>query len=453
MCKNLQHKTNSIKLGFTLLCVFCNCFFLNGQQLLNRQKKTASYKYFLSNASIFEKKQKEKAFEQYIKQFSDQEKIAQLFMVNIDGLKEYSSENDYNEGIAAGSYLFFSYNIAPSPASIISFTDSILHYYEKSIPPLLAIDHEGGMVNRLRSVTSPLPSQFTISQQCTEEEASLLYENAALQLRLLGFTFNLSPVSEPLLSINKDFLQDRSYGSIDAAINFSINMIKSYNKHSVLCAIKHFPGNTNDDPHTALPLITVDEDFFFSNMIYPFEQILKNSTLHTAVLLSHAVIPSITDNKPACFSLELVTDILKDTLGFTGLVLTDDIFMAAIADNGYDSYKAVESALFAGADMIMSSQKRCIHLINHLLERQQYSPVLRKQIEEKFRKIIRIKIETELLRYHKTSNYDIFLNMPSVNEYVVVNSESGYSPSQRLNLFQEAKNKGGELYSALFTKD
>lgn len=441
---------------FTCLCV-CAVLLLfsacSKKPSINTDMNNSMYRFFLYNYDVLDTMQKKKASYEYGEKFSDKERIAQLFMVNIDGSTTYSKANDFNDGISPGAYIFFTFNIDTSPSSVIAFTDSVYDYYKDSIPPLLAIDHEGGSVNRLRSITSPLPSQLSVSKYCSEQEASSLYENTAHQLRLLGFTFNLSPVAEPLLESNEEFLQDRSFGSIDKTILLSSVLIESYNKYNILCALKHFPGNTNDDPHTGLPRITVSRDVFQNQMVHPFHTILNNSPLHTAVLLSHAVIPSVTGTIPACFSKELTTGILKDSIGFKGLILTDDIFMGAIADQGYDAYKSVESALLAGADMIMSSQKRFVHLIPYIQKRMMEDTHLMAGVNESFTKIIQTKIKTGVLRYHKISSYDIFTMLPSINEYRVVNSNSEYSSIQREEKFNQIKNDGLELYAAYFNED
>ena len=455
------NKTNPLSAAakISILVILCLCagllIFIVFSKTPSKKpmQNDSMYRFYLYNHAVLDSMQKNKALYQYINEFSDKEKIAQLFMVNIDGSTNYSTDNDFNDGIAPGAFIFFNFNITSSPASVIAFTDSVYNYYQGSIPPLLAIDHEGGSVNRLRSITSPLPSQLSVSKFCTEEEAFSIYENAAQQLRLLGFTFNLSPVAEPLYKGNEDFLQDRSFGSIEKTISLSSVSIKAYNEYNILCALKHFPGNTNDDPHTGLPHITVSPEIFQSTMIYPFQAILGNTSLHTAVLLSHAVIPSITKNVPSCFSKDLTTCILKESIGFSGLILTDDIFMAAIADQGYDAYKSVESALLAGADMIMSSQKRFIHLLPYIQKRMTEDSLLQSRVNESFNKIIQTKIETKLLQYHKTSSYDIFTMLPPVNEYILVISKSQYSSIHRERLFTKVKNEGFELYAAYFNKD
>ena len=103
--------------------------------------------------------------------------------------------------------------------------------------------------------------------------------------------------------------------------------------------------------------------------------------------------------------------------------------------------------------MIMSSQKRFVHLIPYIQKRMMEDTHLMAGVNESFTKIIQTKIKTGVLRYHKISSYDIFTMLPSINEYRVVNSNSEYSSIQREEKFNQIKNDGLELYAAYFNED
>lgn len=406
-------------------------------------------KHFMFYNDILVQISKQKALQSYISKFSDNEKIAQLFMINIDGSTIFTQDNDFNEGLAPGAFLFFSFNIANTAQNIISFTDSVYEYYDSSIPPFLTIDHEGGMVHRLRSITSPLASQLLVSSYCSLEESKVLYKNAAKQLKMLGFSFNLAPVVEPLLDLNQSFLLDRSYGSIQDCISYSSGMINEYSNQGLLCAVKHFPGNTNADPHIGLPVISLSKNDFYTIMIEPFKKILKNVDNKTAVLLSHAVVPEIEENVPACFSQILVSHILRENLNFDGLILTDDIIMGAIADFGYDSNTAVEQAILAGADMIMSSQKRFIHLVDYLSDKRKDNSELDKRINQSFMRIIQAKIDTGILYYSQHKSY-FFPPLPVICEVRIKTKTPDLSYNERYEEFSLYKQEGEALYSSFF---
>lgn len=157
----------------------------------------------------------QRAIDSYLDSFSLKQKLSQLFIINLEGSSNYTSSHDYNELFCPGGFIFFSYNIGKTAEMLMDFTDSILDYYKTDIPPFLSLDLEGGEVNRLRNIISPLPSAEEISQLFTAEEAALFYKEIAKQSHLLGISLNLAPIVEPLLEENAAFLKTRSFGSIE----------------------------------------------------------------------------------------------------------------------------------------------------------------------------------------------------------------------------------------------
>jgi len=444
----LCRKTVLIACGFLLISsLFCCSTVVTSKQYSGRT--LSMYRFFQQYSTRMDTIQKDRALENYISELSITKKIGQLFIINLEGSKQFTKKSDYNNSIPPGGYLFFAYNIAPDPGEVIGFTDSIYAYYEDSISPFLCIDHEGGMVNRLRSVTSALPSAMTVSEECSVHEAYELYENAAAQLKILGFSLNLAPVAEPLLAENRDFLQDRSFGSIQKTVEFSRVMIKAFQKNSILCAVKHFPGNSNVDPHTSLPLLSVDDAYFNNNMIVPFEQILGAAKYSCAVLLSHAVVPSVTGTDPSCFSKNLIQGILKDSIGFQGLILTDDIFMGALAHNEFNASEAVINALKAGAHMVMSSQKS-FYPIGAVLEKKYGEDNdLRICVNQAVQTVLKSKLTNGVLQY-KTTHTVQFPFLPEVRKYNVSNASPPVSKRDRMSLFTVLKQKGERLNAEFF---
>ena len=119
--------------------------------------------------------------------------------------------------------------------------------------------------------------------------------------------------------------------------------------------IKHLPGNTNTEPHSGLPEITLSKNEL-ENSIMSFKYIIDYNP--AAILMSHARTLAIDKQTPACLSKEWVTDILRNEFGYEGLIISDDILMAALSENGFPPQKAVIMAIEAGVDCIMISQKR-----------------------------------------------------------------------------------------------
>ena len=217
--------------------------------------------------------QKKAAFNGFVENLPLEEKISQLFIENLEGNTKFRPVEKINtisnkvttsgdSYIIPGGYLFFSFNVGNTPEQIMEFTASIIEYCKENnrITPFLAIDQEGGYVNRLRKINGPLPSAEVVAKKSSLENAKLLYEYQAQQMNLLGFNMNLAPVAEICTNDNKSFLTERSFGDSQQVIDFGRVCVSSYEKNNIATVLKHFPGNTNTDPHTGLPEITLSKE-------------------------------------------------------------------------------------------------------------------------------------------------------------------------------------------------
>ena len=343
----------------------------------------------------------------YMKSMTIEEKIGQLFLLNLEGNSKFTEKTEYNEGIAPGGYLLFSYNIADSKEKVQAFTKSVNDFYvsKKQVPPFLSIDHEGGYVNRLKKLYGNFLSQEDVANKLTEEQAYQDYLFQGKILKELGIHINLAPIVEEKTAENQDFLDNRSFGSLEKVLSYGEVCVKSYIDAGIVPVLKHFPGNTNDDPHLGLPKLQVSREEF-EKMILPFEKIISSTSFgyNCAIILSHAMLPNVFGEIPACFSKEMVTDILKNQLKFTGLIISDDIYMGALAKNGFSPEKSAELSILSGVDLIMLSPKRFVNLIPYLKNLASVNEEFNSRIEESCAKILSAKIQQGLLEIEKTEN-------------------------------------------------
>ena len=360
---------------------------------------------------------RQNALSEYVASLTDAEKISQLFLVNVERNDAYApveregslyGRRGEGEALVPGGCLLFSYNIAETPEALASYTASIRAYYtsHNHVPPYVAIDQEGGDVNRLRRITSTLVSQKKTAEWFTAEQAHALYAAQARQLRLLGIQMNLAPVVEVATDANSAFLDTRTFGSLEQVLAYGGAEITAFEENGVATVLKHFPGNSNVDPHTGLPHIKIAESeraLFFS----PFEQLLP---LSSAVLISHAIVEetkaaespdasSATATTPACFSSYWVSDVVRHQLGFNGLIFSDDIFMGALSANGYPPETAAVSVIEAGIDCIMLSEKTFGSVAGVLLSKAQEDEAFAQKIEASVTRVIAYKIQAGLLAF------------------------------------------------------
>lgn len=349
----------------TLLSVLSLLFFSctdkqTKKEIENHKRASEFYQYVVQI-----QKENDEKMQNYFDSLTLEQKISQIFIENLEGCTKFRSYetvgkmNGTNDDtpLVAGGYLFFSYNIAQTPEKQKEFAQSIQDYCDEYnlIYPFLCVDQEGGWVSRLKTLNDKLPSNKEVSESYSTEQAYQLYKKQAIQMKNLGFHMNLAPVIETETQGNCNFLDGRSYGDYKKVIDYGRACINAYQNNNISTVVKHFPGNTNTDPHSGLPEITLSKNDL-DESIMSFKNILEYKP--DAVLMSHARTLAIDKETPACLSKQWVTDILRNEFGFDGLVFSDDILMAALAENGFPPQKAVVMAIEAGVDCIMISQKR-----------------------------------------------------------------------------------------------
>lgn len=415
-------------------------------------------------------RQKNSAIEEYIFSLSECERLAQIFVVNIEGNEEFCFCEYMDDGsekkspLIPGGYIFFSFNIAETPEKIAAFTDSVRRFAHEQncAEPFLCLDAEGGFVNRLRGLASPLPEAARVAECLSPSQAERLYSLNAIQLKSLGFDLNFAPVCETLTSENEKFLDGRSFGDAEAASEYSCAAIKSYQQNRVGAVAKHFPGNGNADPHARIPRVFFEAEDFQKNVLEPFEKILGENP--AGILMSHAFVElgenhgedfSKSGELPASLSAFWIQDILREKLGFDGIVFSDDIFMSALEQSGFDSERAVHEAILAGVNCILMSEKRFLR--EYKIVRKFYSEdaAFRSRADDSIRKIVKFKIDCGILRYEYDESQENETDSPPrmkiVPSEIFSENESGENSFlKRMEKFSAAKEEGFELYEKYF---
>ena len=315
------------------------------------------------------------AIDEYVKTLSVEDKIGQMFLVTIGGTEFYDSYYDLESFIAPGGYLLFAYNFNDG-AQTIKFTSDIENWYAKNnlIKPYFSVDQEGGLVNRLRTVAAPLPSAYSVAKFLSNDKAKTLYDLAAKQISELGIHVNLGPVVEVLTEENAAFLDTRSFGDMEKVLEYSDIFVNSMLDNGVYPVVKHFPGNNADDPHYGLPVIDFDYEKIESLLFKPFIELKKKYE-------------------------EIVTDVLKNQIGFDGLIFSDDLLMSALQNNGYDSISAISMAIKAGINVLMISQKEYLSFIDEIKVLYETDEEIKARVDESVKKIIDFKINYGLIDY------------------------------------------------------
>lgn len=214
-------------------------------------------------------------------------------------------------------------------------------------PLIIAIDQEGGLVNRLKGSDFIQTSQPEIA---TEEEAYEIGKTRGKELATLGINMNFAPVLDTATS-STAFMYERVFPSDTDAARLAAAMTRGMGEESIIAAAKHFPGHPNSpaDSHYELPTVTVLPDQL-DTFTTPFREYITLAS-PAALMTAHVSFPNIADD-PATLSYFFLTDYLRNTLGFNGLIITDDMSMDAI-DGLYSVEEASIRSIAAGADMVL----------------------------------------------------------------------------------------------------
>lgn len=319
----------------------------------NSEAETIVTSTSTSNSSepIEEVKSEKEQLDVLISQMSLDEKIGQLFLARVPEEKQIEDLNKYH----LGGYLLFARDVENE--STESLQKKITTYQsETDIPLLIASDEEGGSVSRLSQNKKILNTPFKSPQELYKsggiEAIKSDIDNKSNIFKVLGIHTGLYPVAD--VSTNpKSFIYDRTIGlDTEGTSHYIEEVVKELNKNEIGSTLKHFPGTgDNLDAHTEIVTDKRSRDELNKEALPPFEAGIKAGA--DSVLVSHNIIKSIDPNVPASISPK-INKVLRDDLSFEGVVMTDDMDMAGLADF-ITQEEAALAALKAGNDMILSS--------------------------------------------------------------------------------------------------
>jgi len=222
--------------------------------------------------------------------------------------------------------------------------------------PLLAIDHEGGIVQRLTAAHgfTLLPAARDVATTMSPAEARLLYAQAGRELAALGFHINLGPVLDVDEPTNPAIgVFGRAYSTDPERIAaYAQAFVEGFASAGILCAAKHFPGHGRavSDSHDGAADISAT---WTEAELDPFARVLASSHAPPMVMTGHLRLdPVAPDGRPATVSAPIVTGLLRERLRYQGVVVTDDLYMGAVS-HIMGREDAIVQAIAAGSDLLM----------------------------------------------------------------------------------------------------
>lgn len=265
-----------------------------------------------------------------------------------------------------GGIILFGRNIG-TPEEVLKLTTQLQHEAKLAghkHPLLICIDQENGSVRRLGEEATVLPGSMLLGATGESENAFQTGYMTGRELKALGINWNLAPVLDINNNPENPVIGVRSFGETPEFVSaFGRQMMKGMQAAGILTTLKHFPGygDTKLDPHLNLPTIEHDFSRLKEVELKPFVDCIQEKA--DVIMSAHVYFPALEPEKnlPATLSKSVITGLLRETLGFKGVVTTDCLEMDAIRET-IGTSKGGVYALKAGADLIMVSHT---HTVQH----------------------------------------------------------------------------------------
>ncbi|MEX2104450.1 MAG: beta-N-acetylhexosaminidase [Bacilli bacterium] len=281
------------------------------------------------------------------------QKIGQMVLVGFEGtvVNDHIREliDDYN----IGGVIFYKQNISGTDQAIILLNSVKEINSDNTIPLFLSVDEEGGRVTRMPNEFTRLPTNEEIGRINNEDFSQRIGQILGKELKAFGFNMDYAPVLDINNNPNNPVIGDRSFGPIPELVSkLAISTMKGIGSQHVIPVVKHFPGHgdTSVDSHKELPVVNKSMEELQSFELIPFKEALENGA--EVVMIAHILLPQIDTKYPASMSKSVITDLLRGSMKFDGVVITDDMTMGAILKN-YDISEAAVQSVSAGSDIIL----------------------------------------------------------------------------------------------------
>ncbi|WP_461480270.1 beta-N-acetylhexosaminidase [Paenibacillus sp. PvR052] len=307
-------------------------------------------------AAVSEEPQKEvkDPIQERIERMSQSEKIGQMMLVGLDGYELGENARALIDTYRVGGFIFYKRNINDGLqlVELVNTLKAVNH--ERGAPPLwLSVDEEGGRVTRMPAELAKVPSAEKVGKAGKPELALHIGQALGEGLSAFGLNMNFAPVLDVNSNPGNPVIGNRSYDSNAERVGMmGVQMMMGLQSSQVVPVVKHFPGHgdTSVDSHIGLPVVNHDLDRLRSLELKPFAEAVRSGA--DAVMVAHILLPKLDPEAPATFSKPVITELLRKELGFTGVVITDDLTMGAIVKH-YDIGQAAVRSVEAGSDVLL----------------------------------------------------------------------------------------------------
>lgn len=326
------------------------------------------------------------------------EKIGQLVLVGIEGTTMDDTSRRLLEDYHVGGIILFKDNIENARQSADLLNELKKANAANPVPLWLSIDEEGGRVTRFPDEYVKLPSSGKIGRSddltLTKQVGGLI----AQKVSGVGINMVFAPVLDIDSNPNNPVIGDRSFGTTAETVSTQgIASMKGIQENGVVPVVKHFPGHgdTSVDSHLGLPVVDHDLKRLHELELVPFQQAIDEGA--DVVMVAHLLMKSIDPDTPSSYSKPVINDLLREEMGFKGVVITDDMTMGAISGST-DVGEASVKSVVAGSNMILIGHEYALEeaVIQALTEAAHSGVIPEEMLNDRVRATLELKHKYQL---------------------------------------------------------
>ncbi|MBW7458017.1 beta-N-acetylhexosaminidase [Paenibacillus sepulcri] len=282
-----------------------------------------------------------------------EEKLGQMIIAGVEGSSATEQTRKMIADEHVGGIIFYKNNLT-SPEGVAAYVNRIKEWNRgsNSAPLFISVDEEGGRVSRLPGV-SDLPTGRAVGKVNQPNYAAKIGSFLGEACSAMGINVDFAPVLDINSNPDNPVIGDRSYGATAKLVtDTGMEVMKGIQSTGVIPVVKHFPGHgdTSVDSHLELPVVNKSLTQLQSFEWLPFKEAVDEGV--DAVMIAHILFPKLDPKYPASLSKTVITDELRGTLGFKGVVITDDLTMGAIAEH-FGMGEAAVRTVMAGSDILL----------------------------------------------------------------------------------------------------
>lgn len=336
---------------------------------------------------------------QIVSQMTDDEALAQTFMLGWVGLKPSPLILDWVRQRNLGGIKVFGWNTS----NTLELAETVGTLQKESlksrfqIPLLVATDQEGGWIRHVKGSTSETPGNMAIGASGYPQDAYWSGYYIGRELAVLGINMNFAPTVDLYTNRDSTLIGPRSFGinPVNTGI-FGLAFMRGQEAVGIITTAKHFPGHgdTDLDSHGILPKIDVSFDVLWDRELAPYRMLSLEGL--PAVMSGHLAFPNTESGMtPASLSPWFLQNVLREKIGFQGVIITDDLMMNGATMSAGSLSRAAKQAIAAGNDIIMFSETPALFdpVWTVLLDSMKKEPEFKEQVYEAARRILEMKLK------------------------------------------------------------